>query len=643
MKTKKKHKPAIQKQPAGKAAAPLSVAKKRAFTIFMMLVPILFFVLLEAGLQIFHYGIDTQLFISIPDETSRFYGINTEVGKRYFYRENFNPSPRKDLFLKAKPANGYRIFVLGGSTTAGFPYGNNITFTRILGKRLADTFPDRHIEVVNTALTAINSYTLLDFLDEILAQKPDALLVYAGHNEFYGALGVASMESLGRFRPVVKLFLKLKNYKTLILIRNLAGRLYMAVHGVNSAARMQDPMKTVMSRMVGDKAITLDSPLYKAGKKQFQANLGEILAKAQAAKVPVLVSELVSNISDQPPFTSTASDTLPPAAAVFARAQKLEQERQYDKARVAYYRAKDLDALRFRATEDFNEIIRNTAAAYGASVVPMQAVFTEASPNGLIGNSLIHEHLHPNIDGYFLMADAFFQTMQRENFLAQEWPIAKIKPATFYRVNWGYTSLDSIYAALSVVQLKGSWPFTTSGPNVALAQYTPISKQDSIALRIMQTGESTLELGHLEMANWYKQQGETEKALAEYQALVYTVPYLDLFYEPYLELLLNSGQHERAEQMLAEALKYNDSGFIYKWLGQIQLALNNTAEGIANLQKARLQLPNDDQLLFNLCRAYYKSFQFTQGDAVLARLQKLIPGSPAITELEDLKRELADG
>jgi len=427
MKTKQ-NKPKIQKQPAGKTAAPLTASKKRAFTIFMLLVPVLFFALLEAGLQVFQYGIDTRLFISIPDATSRFYGINPEVGKRYFYRENFNPSPRKDLFLKVKPANGYRIFVLGGSTTAGFPYGNNITFTRILGKRLADTFPDRHIEVVNTALTAINSYTLLDFMDEILAQKPDALLIYAGHNEFYGALGVASMESLGQIRPVVKLFLKLKNYKTFVLIRNLTGRIYMGLHGVSTAARMQDPMKTVMSRMVGNKSIPLDSPLYKAGKKQFQANLGKILVKAQAAGVPVLISDLVCNISDQPPFTSIASDTLPPAETVFARAQKLEQERQYDKARAAYYRAKDLDALRFRATEDFNDIIRSAAAAFGAPVVPMQAVFTESSPNGLVGNTLIHEHLHPNIAGYFLMAEAFFHACEDENWdeVKKFWPVSDI-------------------------------------------------------------------------------------------------------------------------------------------------------------------------------------------------------------------------
>ena len=30
------------------------------------------------------------------------------------------------------------------------------------------------------------------------SQEPDAVLIYAGHNEYYGALGVGSTESLGR-------------------------------------------------------------------------------------------------------------------------------------------------------------------------------------------------------------------------------------------------------------------------------------------------------------------------------------------------------------------------------------------------------------------------------------------------------------
>ncbi len=69
-------------------------------------------------------------------------------------------------------------------------------------------FQIKKIEIINTAMTAVNTYTILDFMDEVIAQKPDAILIYAGHNEFYGALGVASMESLGKYPFFVRTFLQ---------------------------------------------------------------------------------------------------------------------------------------------------------------------------------------------------------------------------------------------------------------------------------------------------------------------------------------------------------------------------------------------------------------------------------------------------
>ena len=124
--------------------------------------------------------------------------INRHVAQRYFPKGHFIPRPTSDRFLKEKPRGSYRIFALGGSTLAGWPYPNNVMFTRLLQRRLADTFPDKQIELINLGIAAINSYTLLDFMDEVLEEQPDAILIYAGHNEFYGALGAASTVSLGK-------------------------------------------------------------------------------------------------------------------------------------------------------------------------------------------------------------------------------------------------------------------------------------------------------------------------------------------------------------------------------------------------------------------------------------------------------------
>ncbi len=279
-------------------AEPLSRGRRALFTAGLVLLPILILAGLEAGLRIFRYGGNLSLFVSAPDAASPYYGVNRDVGRRYFRLTSFNPSPRKDLFLKQKPANGFRVFVLGESSAAGFPYGNNVTFPRILNRRLADAFPEKRVEVVNTAMTAITSYTLLDFMDEILEQQPDALVVYAGHNEFYGALGAASMESLGRNGNVVRAWLKLRRFRTFLLVRDAAGLIRKAAASGRPSGRSGggDAMETEMSRIADDQPIPLGSPVYESAKKQFRRNLGDILSKAKAADVPVFIGDLASNV-----------------------------------------------------------------------------------------------------------------------------------------------------------------------------------------------------------------------------------------------------------------------------------------------------------------------------------------------------------
>ncbi len=179
----------------------LSLRKKRVFFVMVLSLPLVIFILLELLLQLINYGDNLDLFIDAPADFPQYQMANPKVARRFFNRVTAVPSPPMDLFLKHKPAKGYRIFVLGGSTAAGYPYSANVLFSRILQRRLSDAFPERKIEVINLAMSAINSYALLDFMDEVLNKQADLILIYAGHNEYYGALGVASAESIAKYRP----------------------------------------------------------------------------------------------------------------------------------------------------------------------------------------------------------------------------------------------------------------------------------------------------------------------------------------------------------------------------------------------------------------------------------------------------------
>ena len=68
-------------------------------------------------------------------------------------------------------------------------------------------------------------------------------------------------------------------------------------------------------------------------------------------------------------------------------AKQFEAKGDFEKARENYIKAKDFDALRFRAPEEFNFILRELAKKYSLPIVPMISYFEKESPNGLIGNS----------------------------------------------------------------------------------------------------------------------------------------------------------------------------------------------------------------------------------------------------------------
>jgi len=603
--------------------------KQRIFFLILLSIPILFFVLLEVILQFLGYGGNLDLFVDAPKDFPRHMMANQQVARRFFSRQNAVPSPPIDLFLKEKPENGFRIFVLGGSTAAGYPYAANLMFSRILQRRLSDTFPERKIEVINLAMSAINSYALLDFTDEVLETGADLILIYAGHNEFYGALGVASAESIGKYRSIVLLYLKLKNLRSFLLLRDMINGIVAGAGKLLGKESLQDPTATLMERLVADQNIVYKSGLYERGKKQFKENLRSILGKAKKRQIPVVLSELVSNVRDQQPFVPITGSQWPPADQVYQSAREDEQRGDLSQAREKYYLAKDLDALRFRASEEFNGIIRDLGTEYQQAVVPMKAIFEQAAVNGLIGNDLMLEHLHPNIDGYFLMAEAFFETLHQHRLISGQWDSLKIKSADYYRSHWGYTDLDSLFGNLRIQVLRGGWPFQPrTAPNKALTDYQPQSRADSLAVKVWEDNNYTLERAHVDLAEYYERKNDFWRAFREYLALIHFTPFNISPYLRAADARIKVQDLSGALPLLQESLTIEETVFAHKWIGQIFLTQNRPKDALFHLEKAYQNSPSDLQLLYNLSGAYALDSQFKKSRAMLDRLLSLAPNFP---------------
>jgi lysophospholipase L1-like esterase len=592
--SRKHHKNSAVQRPAmeksERISGPITRSRKILFSILLGLLPILILGLVEAGLWIFHYGDDTRLFITAAEELPQYFRVNPKVARRFFYMQSVLPAAPKDLFLKTKPENGVRLFVLGESSAAGFPYGNNLTFSRILHARLAEALPGRRVEVVNLGMSAISTYAMNDFMPELLRQKPDAILVYAGHNEFYGAMGVASMESLGRNPGLVRTYLKLERLKLFVAIRDLIGkvRVRMILKGRKNA--LPEENITLMERIVADEEIPYQSPLYEKGRRQFESNLSSIVRGASKAGVPVVLSDLVSNIRDQRPFASIETDTSLSAKRAFEQARRLESLGRFTEANESYLNAKDRDAVRFRASEEWNTVIRSVAAESQCPVVPMQESFESASPNGLVGDGLMADHLHPNADGYFLMADAFFETLKERRLFSEKW--AEGRSSAEWRKAWGMTALDSAYADLGIRYLKNGWPFRPkTEAHTGLAGVKPVTAAESLAVEIVSLRKKTLEFGHVQLARRYERSGEWMKAFAEYRALAAIIPHEPDFEEAGLRAAVAMNRPDLALSLLFFLRGFRESASDDGRIGRLLLAAGKREEALPFLRRAGIPIP----------------------------------------------------
>src|SRR5665213_980675 len=274
------------------------------FKLIGLLIPFLILFLLEISLRFFHYGYNQDLFIEYTSD-DRYLFFNPAASGKYFTDPAIAPIGNIELFKREKDENSIRIFVLGESTTIGYPYFHNASFHRWLQYRLSHSFPGKNFEIINCSLTAVNSYTVLGFAKQLVHYQPDAVLIYTGHNEYYGALGVGSTDRIGGNVKVVNLLIRLRGLKLVQLMTNAYEKIIGLFKNKNAFSG-----KTRMELMVAKQQVPYGSALFNRGIDQFRSNMDETLRCLNSHHIPVFISNLVSNEKDLKPFISTPVDSI---------------------------------------------------------------------------------------------------------------------------------------------------------------------------------------------------------------------------------------------------------------------------------------------------------------------------------------------
>lgn len=541
------------------------------FKSIAILLPFFILVLVEISLRIASYGNDLRVFKT--DKTGKFYYLNPQIGKRYFTNEINATNGNMDFFRKEKTSGTFRIFVLGGSTALGFPYLYNGAFPQMLKYQLQRHYPDLNIEMINLSLTAINSYAVFDISKEVIKYQPDAVLIYTGQNEYHGTLGVASSSRFGNNPFLINLIIQSKKLRLVQLVFN-------TINSSEKSDHSTDLNLTLMERLASGQKIPFNSEKYWLGIRQFERNINKIVDLFSLKKIPVFIGTLVTNKRGIHPFISEFSktentvewnqlfdngkfalqhgDTIK-ATEFLTAASELDStfaecqfrlgeisfaKKDYKTARKYYTNAKELDQLRFRAPEAFNDIIEKVAGSRkNIYITDVAAAFDLASPHQIVGEELLHEHVHPNLSGYYLMADTYYKAISAANLI----PKTRFNniPAELIKKQMPLTQFDTVYGYISNILLKENWPFNEPLPEPTPAEKTYEGKvAGGLAVR-QYSWKTAME----KLFNYYFKKSDFANALriAEGQSLVFP---------------FNATYLERATK-LAQKLEDDDRALLY--------------------------------------------------------------------------------
>jgi tetratricopeptide (TPR) repeat protein len=389
----------------------------------------------EGTLRLIGYGHSPAFFRQVQDAAGRrWWRENRWVTAPYFSPELVR-YPQVIRLPVDKAPGTYRVFVLGSSAAMGDPEPA-FSLARTLELLLRNAFPAVRFEVANAGITAVNSNVVRALARDCAGLQPDLFIVYEGNNEVIGPYGPGTV-----FSPFLGSATSIRLIQAVRATRT--GQAFMAI--VRRWGPYRDQMKDWGGmRMFLRSAIDRDDPRLATTRRLFRDNLIAIAQTGHDAGATVLVCTVLANQKDFAPFLSghrpdlseadrarwealfadgrraaaakddgTAEAKFRQALAIddhygelaFALGRLCLRQGRLAEAKGFFQEALDLDLLRFRIDSAENGIIRGlTGKAAGLEVVDLEAAAERESPQGIVGNEFLYEHVHLNFQGTYRLA-----------------------------------------------------------------------------------------------------------------------------------------------------------------------------------------------------------------------------------------------
>lgn len=651
-------------------------ARRRWFALVAAALPLLLLAVAEAGLRLAGVGYPTGFFLD-RRVGSRPVVIENQDFSRRFFPPGLERTTEPLAMAKDKPPGLCRVFVLGESAAQGDPepaFG----CARILECLLRARHPDRQFEVVNVAVTAINSHVIRSIARDCAARQGDVWVIYMGNNEVIGPFGAGTV--FGAQVPGAAWIRASLAFKTTRL-----GQVLDALKWRLAGSRA--PTAWEGMEMFLHQQVRPGDPRLARVYTHFQANLEAILDTAERAGVGVVLSTVASNLKDCPPFASLHRPDLDRpglnewdrrfqngtnreaaadfAAAVAAYQHAAQLDDQFAElwfrlgrchaaltntaaAADGFVRARDCDTLRFRADTRINQIITDAVRRRGGARlkgVDAAAAFAARSAGGVAGDELLLEHVHPNFAGHYLLACLVAE--QVEALLA-----ARDAPATA-PVPWlsldecrrrlAFTEWDRAQVLEELCERLAQPPFTHQlGHAARMQRWREEYRRAEEALNAdgidaaMAMYRDALERSpadwvlHADLARLAQASGNGRLAETQWQRVIELMPHVLEAYYSLGNLLDSRGETATAIPFFLEALRRRpDLVEARNGLGLALANLGRMEEAMRQYQAALQRKPTFAEAHVNLGQALARVGKLDEARAQYEAALRLKPGSAA--------------
>ena len=468
--------------------------KNTVFTfITIIVVPLLFFVLLELGLRVFGVGTSFDYFHEIDINGQPHYQENPDFADQ-FYPASLNIGPLENTFSKERSPELIRVYVLGGSAAQGFPHKNH-GLDRLLAAQLRAALPARKIEVINTAMTSVNSHVVYAVANSIPKDSADFAVILMGNNEVVGPYGPGTFNQ--NFLANISVIRGIQALKR--------TRTWQAMDSLIEKIRPVDAKQELEwegMQMFTNNGVPHDDPRMESVYGHYEENLRDIIETLRGQGIHVLLSSVPVNLRHSAPFLSVrrsglSDDQLDQWRELMrSGARSAEQENwgdavtqfqaaleidpgyadthfrlgtafenlgAFDEAKAHYERALDLDALRFRADTRLNQVIRDVAADVASDTfgfVDSAAAFEDASQPYQPGWNLFLEHVHYGFSGNNVLAAEITRSIMDELAPAEDYePLPAVEVAR----RTGFPNYDTIAEIRNLQGMIEHPPFPGQG------------------------------------------------------------------------------------------------------------------------------------------------------------------------------------